>query len=227
MNSSDNMLMGTKRLEIMLPGRKDLKPSGRTDPAEYYRHPIVGWLYRARINMGLSLMEYPVDSILEAGCAGGLLAPTLKSVAKRYVGIDLAPPAAAWACPDGSGGMTFAGMDVSEMSFESDSFDAVVAFSLLEHLPALGKTAGEIFRVLKPGGQFICGFPLTGPFMNACFHLLGLHDTPDDHINGPARIMSVLEARFRIKKVKTMPSFLGCRTALYTCVKCEKPGALS
>src|SRR5271155_2337458 len=76
-------------LELKLPVKGTLVPTDETDPVSYYYHPLVGWLYRGRINLGLSLLEYPVDTILETGCASGLLMPTLKSVAKKYVGIDI------------------------------------------------------------------------------------------------------------------------------------------
>lgn len=38
--------------------------------------------------------------------------------------------------------------------FESNYFDLVVAFSVMEHVEDLGKSLEEIFRVIKPGGIF-------------------------------------------------------------------------
>jgi hypothetical protein len=33
-----------------------LPKNGPTDPIEFYRRPLVGWLYRERINLGSSLL---------------------------------------------------------------------------------------------------------------------------------------------------------------------------
>ena len=43
---------------IELTGRMldGLPKNGPTDPIEYYRHPLVGWLFRNRINRGLQLL---------------------------------------------------------------------------------------------------------------------------------------------------------------------------
>ncbi len=46
----------------------------------------------------------------------------------------------------------------AEMSFEDGSFDMVVAFNTLHHVPAWRKAVREAARVLRPGGQYV----LTG-----------------------------------------------------------------
>ena len=209
-------------LKLKLPAKGTLVPTDETDPVSYYYHPLVGWLYRARIDLGLSLLEYPVDTILETGCASGLLMPTLKSVAKKYVGIDIVSSPNSPSVD--SDGLVVHKMDVSKMSFDDESFDAVVAFSIFEHLPALGAALAEVARVLKPGGQLIAGFPQVSPFMNAWFDILGCPEAKKNHINQPGKIMETLAAIFRIETVRTLPPFLGPRTALYTCVKCVKIG---
>jgi ubiquinone/menaquinone biosynthesis C-methylase UbiE len=43
----------------------------------------------------------------------------------------------------------------SEMSFDDDSFDLVLGFNLLHHVPAWRKAVKEAARVLKPGGRYI------------------------------------------------------------------------
>ncbi len=47
----------------------------------------------------------------------------------------------------------------SELSYEDNSFDAIVAFDVLEHIPNDQKAVNEIMRVLKPGGFFIFTVP--------------------------------------------------------------------
>lgn len=42
----------------------------------------------------------------------------------------------------------------AEMSFDDESFDLVVAFNTLHHVPAWRKAVREAARVLKPGGRY-------------------------------------------------------------------------
>lgn len=49
--------------------------------------------------------------------------------------------------------------DVTELSFGSNSFDAVLSFDVLEHVPHYRKALQEFFRVLKPGGILLWSAP--------------------------------------------------------------------
>lgn len=50
-------------------------------------------------------------------------------------------------------------MSAEDMSFRDQTFDAVTAIEVLEHIPDLDAALGEIHRVLRPGGRFM----VTGP----------------------------------------------------------------
>lgn len=47
-----------------------------------------------------------------------------------------------------------------DIPFKDSSFDVVVGYSILHHLPDLGKVFYEVFRVLKPQGIFVFGEPV-------------------------------------------------------------------
>lgn len=49
--------------------------------------------------------------------------------------------------------------DVTELSFAAESFDAVLSFDVLEHVPDYRKALQEFFRVLKPGGLLLWSAP--------------------------------------------------------------------
>jgi ubiquinone/menaquinone biosynthesis C-methylase UbiE len=53
--------------------------------------------------------------------------------------------------------------------FESEAFDAVLTFDVLEHVRDLKKVLGECFRILKPGGKMYLVFP---QFMHPLEHHL-------------------------------------------------------
>jgi SAM-dependent methyltransferase len=51
--------------------------------------------------------------------------------------------------------------DVTRLSFTTGSFDAVLSFDVLEHVPDYRKALDEFFRVLKPGGTLLWSAPFT------------------------------------------------------------------
>ena len=56
----------------------------------------------------------------------------------------------------------YAGLDASRLPYRDASFDAVVFFDLLEHVPDYTGMLGEIARVLAPGGVLHLFVPLEG-----------------------------------------------------------------
>lgn len=51
-------------------------------------------------------------------------------------------------------------VDISEIPFESDSFDAIICIHVLEHVDKDRKAIAELFRVLKPGGWALISAPV-------------------------------------------------------------------
>ena len=50
--------------------------------------------------------------------------------------------------------------DLQDLSYKSNSFDFVFTSDVLEHVPDPDKAISEIYRILKPGGNFIFSVPL-------------------------------------------------------------------
>jgi SAM-dependent methyltransferase len=66
--------------------------------------------------------------------------------------------------PSYSPGSTVDGIrheDVMNLSFDDDSFDRVLSFDVLEHVPDPDSAFSELFRVLKPGGTLIFSVPFS------------------------------------------------------------------
>jgi SAM-dependent methyltransferase len=99
------------------------------------------------------LQRLPADvAILELGCGSGTAAAALAD-GRSYTGVDLSAAQLAMARerhPD----LNFLRGDLTTISFPDESFDAVVAFWVFNHVPRAeqGPTFEQIFRWLRPGG---------------------------------------------------------------------------
>lgn len=101
------------------------------------------------------------DLVLDIGCGGGRTIAKLAVKADRgkVVGVDYSSEAIAWArrlnreaIARGQVGLEEA--SVSHLPFADDTFDTVTAVETHFWWPDLPRDMAEVFRVVKPGGQF-------------------------------------------------------------------------
>src|SRR5438105_14288525 len=76
-------------LRLRLPPPGTLSPNDEVDPLRFYYAPIVGRVFRARIDLGLKLLEGRFRRLLEIGYGSGLLLPTLAQICDELYGADL------------------------------------------------------------------------------------------------------------------------------------------
>jgi 2-polyprenyl-3-methyl-5-hydroxy-6-metoxy-1,4-benzoquinol methylase len=176
---------------------RDLPQNGPTDPILFYRRPVVGWLYRERINLGLRMLpQRTFDSVLEVGYGAGAVLLTLAPAARALTGIDLdADPAGVHTLlaarsykADLSKG------NVYELAFPDGAFDLVVCFSVFEHLHDYRRGLAEVARVLRPGGHFLLGMPAVNVMMEAGFRAIGFKGIEDHHVTTPASVAKAFDA---------------------------------
>jgi SAM-dependent methyltransferase len=170
-----------------------LPKNGPTDPIEYYRRPLVGWLFRERINLGLRLLpQGRFARALEVGYGAGAVQLALSEHADELHGIDLdadPEPVERLLASRGVGARLVRG-SVYELPYENDSFDLVVCFSVFEHLHEYGRGLAEVARVLKPGGHFLLGMPAVNVAMEYAFRAIGFKGIDDHHVTAPATVMA-------------------------------------
>lgn len=165
-----------------------LPKNGPTDPIEYYRKPLVGWLFRERINRGLRLLpSRRFERALEVGYGAGAVQLALAPGVESLAGIDLdADPAVVSALLEARGiRAELEKGDVYELAFEDASFDLVVSFSVFEHLKEYRRALSEVSRVLRPGGLFLLGMPSVNRLMEAGFLAIGFKNIADHHVTPP------------------------------------------
>jgi SAM-dependent methyltransferase len=170
-----------------------LPKSGPTDPIEFYRRPLLGHLFRERINMGLRLLgDDRFDRVLEVGYGAGAVLFALAPAALELVGIDLdADPAAVRATLARRGVRAdLRNGSVYELPYENAFFDLVVSYSVFEHLPEYTRALGEVARVMRPGGHFLLGMPAVNKVMEWGFRAIGFRAIEDHHVATPAEVAS-------------------------------------
>lgn len=98
-----------------------------------------------------------------------------------YQGCDIVPATSDVAsCP------------ADDLSFPDETFDAVLAFQVLEHVPEPWRVMGEIARVLKPGGRALVTVPFLFPF----------HASPQDYFRYTHQGVAELAAKSGFRLVE-------------------------
>lgn len=112
---------------------------------------LLHWLAAARAAL-VPPAARPGAVLIDAGCGGGLLAPHVRRLGYRHVGVDVRR---AGLEQSASRGMTPVTGDVTALPLATGCADVVVAGEILEHVTDLPGTVGELCRVLRPGGLLV------------------------------------------------------------------------
>ena len=116
------------------------------------------WAHTSRYQFARKMIQGP--RLLDAGCGEGYGARYLAQHVESAVGIDIDPLAAAHARRLYAGPrLQFAAMDCCRLAFDSDSFDFISSFEVIEHFSAVDEFLSEIYRVMAPGGVFVVSTP--------------------------------------------------------------------
>lgn len=183
--------------ELTLEMLQGIPQNGPTDPINYYRRPLVGALFRRRINLGLRLLpRQTFHRGLEVGYGSGSLVPTLASGVREMHGIDLdADPAPVRRMVEQRGQRAeLIQGSVYALPYPDRHFDLVACFSTFEHLHEYPRGLAEISRVLTRDGVFLLGMPAVNKTMEYLFHAIG-HSTIDDiHVTTPRMVTDAFAA---------------------------------
>lgn len=209
----------------------DLPKNGPTDPIEFYRRPLVGWLYRERINRGFGLLPAQrFERALEIGYGAGAVQLALAGSVGELHGLDLdADPVPVRSLLSSRGHTADLRQgSVLELPYQDGYFDLAVSFSVFEHLHEFKKALREVGRVLKPGGLFLLGMPSVNKLMEAGFLAIGFKGINDHHVTTPQQVSASFEEcgyRLRSARYLDFPADAPLGLRLYYNWLLEKPHA--
>jgi SAM-dependent methyltransferase len=206
---------GVEKPRLILLPRRAYADVAIEDPLRLYFWPVIGGLYRRRVELCLAECRGG-DRVLEVGCGAGVSFLNLHRLYREIYGLDLTMRTDEVAA-------TFENLkipvqlqngNILEMPYAENYFDTVLAVSVLEHLrpEEQAQAFAEIHRVLKPGGQVVYGLPMARPFMTLMFHVLGrlLHfDIEDHHFSTEKEVSAAAGRRFQLVGLKRLTTLFG------------------
>jgi len=205
-------------MKLSIPPAGTLKANDQHDPLPYYYRPLIGWLYRKRLRMGIDLLPAGGSRVLEVGVGSGILVPTLSAQFPHYTGTDLVLAERLQRLVAPSCHAEFIQADLLRAaSLPEAHFDAVVCLSVLEHIPDAQGAAEALARTLVKGGTLVAGYPMVNPLMASLFRAIGFGNIEDHHVTAPATIDKALGRVLRRGKRKALPAFAPISLALYQC----------
>jgi SAM-dependent methyltransferase len=92
------------------------------------------------------------DRVLDVGCGDGQISRLVASMGAEIVGVDPTWNCVSVAHQRGNAGFVQAG--AAGLPFADETFDAVVACLVFEHIVEVDSAISEVARVLRPGGRF-------------------------------------------------------------------------
>ena len=108
-----------------------------------------------------AVLTQPSPHVLEIGAGAALTLHTFLSTrpAARAVAMELSPVSIHAATQGRPSSLSAVAGDALRLPFRDRSFDAVIAFEVIEHLPDVATTLDEMLRVVRRPGHIIIGLP--------------------------------------------------------------------
>ena len=183
----------------------------KDDPLRFYFWPIIGKMYRRRIELCLAECTGG-RRVLEVGFGSGVAFPNLSETYDEIHGLDLNAPVEEVTAVFKARQIEthLRNGSVLSMPYEDDFFDTVLLISILEHLKPseLDEAFRQVRRILKPGGQVVYGVPIERRLMVLVFRLLGFN-IREHHFSTEQDVFGAAERALKEVQLIQMTSVLG------------------
>jgi SAM-dependent methyltransferase len=216
-------------MRITLPARDKIQETGVADPLKFYYFPVARSFYTARFADALRLLGGKVGDLLDIGCGSGIFLPELTKHCERLYACDFHPhldkPLAMMRAENLPANLIRA--DARALPFASESMDAIICMSVLEHLHDLQSPADEFYRVLRPGGVAIIGVPvenlMTEAMLRVSYLALPNASLDDEHVSTHRDVLGMFSRKFGVEKGLNIPRLLPEQVRMYRTVRFRKP----
>jgi len=131
--------------------------------------PLVNkYSLRKRLKMPILMKALDIkggDTVLDVGCGAGVFSQAMAKEAKEVIGLDYSETniKAVKKRYGEISNLKFKLSDATNMPFDDECFDSILATELIEHIDDDSKFVEECGRVLKKGGRVVITTPCTNP----------------------------------------------------------------
>lgn len=214
------MKLNYKKEKLFLPDLKLLKKTGKVDYYYWnYRFPIkLLQKYRFKRIIGL-LGPEKFPNLLEVGTGSGIFLPELSRHCDTLYACDIHTDNnyLEKLCNHYKLRNYFISQqNIEKTSYPDNSFDAIIAVSVLEFVSDLQQSINEILRILKPNGIFITICPMQNKFLDLMLSFYTSKKPKEEFGNSRIFVSKKLEENFKIQKKGYMVPFFGKWFPIYT-----------
>jgi ubiquinone/menaquinone biosynthesis C-methylase UbiE len=214
---------------VFLPDKKLLRKTGDVDYYNWnYSFPI-NIIQKYRFNKILQLLgNAKYSRLLEIGTGSGIFLPELSKHCSNLYACDIHDNYGHIAellrhykiknCEAGR-------QNIEATDYPDNSFDAIVAVSVLEFVADIKKALREINRILKPDGIFITICPMESKLLDAVLSLYAKKNPDEDFGDARKFTSKLLEENFKVLSKGYMLPLIGKWFPVYTHYKLGKNSA--
>lgn len=213
-------------MKMLLPDKNLLKKTGEVDYFDWnYKFPIKYiQLYRFKRIIKL-LGKSKFSKLLEVGTGSGVFLPELSKHCEYLYACDIHDDFEnidALCQEYGIKNYNLSKQSIDNTNFPDESFDAIVAVSVLEFVPDIQKAVSEIKRIMKKDGVFITICPMESSLLDFFLALYTRKPPKEESGDSRKKVSKILEQNFKIAKKGYMVPLMGKFFPIYTHYKLKK-----
>ena len=214
-------------MHLTLPDQGLLSKTGEVDYFDWnYKFPIK-YIQKYRFRKIIKMIgKNRYHRLLEAGTGSGIFIPELAKHCDEIYACDIHENFGHihQLCQQyGISNYDVSTQSIEHTNYEDQSFDAVVAVSVLEFVPDLQQAMDEIKRIMTDDGVFMTICPMESRLLDFFLSLYTRKKPEEEFGNARKKVTKVLEENFTIVKRGYMIPLVGRLFPVYTHYKLKKP----
>lgn len=211
---------------MVLPDKNLLKRTGDVDYFDWnYKFPIK-YVQKYRFKKIVKLLgSKKYSSLLEAGMGSGIFLPELSRHCENLFACDIHDNLKNidTLCEKYNiKNCNLSTQSIDNTNFPKNSFDVIVAVSVLEFVPDIQKALTEIKRILREDGVFITICPMESKLLDIILNSYTRKRVKEESGDARRKVSKILEQNFVILKKGYMIPIIGKLFPVYTHYKLKK-----